>query len=171
MVEEIGGGICQLSSALYYCAMLADEEILERTNHRYYQSYLPLGVDATVSWEGPDFRFRLKGEYPIRIYACIRGDQLHVELWGTRTEEGHVEVESVVNQRFPHGTVYYEHKNVRSGSRVITDYGRDGMIVTTYRVYYDGEGNLLERVEEAVNEYSSRDEVIVVAVGERPKKG
>ena len=171
VVEEIGGGICQISSALYYCCMLADEEILERTNHRYYQSYLPLGVDATVSWGGPDFRFRLKGDYPIRMYAVIQGNQLHVELWGTKLDEGHVEVESVVNRTIPHGVVYYEHKNVRSGNQVITDYGRDGMVVTTYRVYYDGEGNLLERVTEAVNEYSARDEVIVVAVGERPKNG
>ena len=169
VVEEIGGGICQLSSAMYYCAMLADEIILERTNHRYYQSYLPLGMDATVSWGGPDFSFKLKDEYPIRMYARIENGQLKVEFWGTRLDEGHVELEYEVNAVYPHGTVYYEHKNVRSGKPVTTDYGRDGMVVTTYRVYYDGEGNLVEKVQEAVNEYSSRDAVIVVAVGERPK--
>ena len=170
LVEEIGGGICQLSSALYYCAMLADEVILERTNHRYYQTYVPYGMDATVSWGGPDFRFRLKDEYPIRILARIVGDQLRVELWGTKTDEVRVELEYTVDAVYPHGVVYYEHKRVKSGKRVITDYGRDGMQVTTYRVYYDAEGNLLEKVQEAVNVYASRDEVIVVAPGERPKQ-
>ena len=170
VVEEVGGGICQLSSALYYCALLADETILERECHRYYQSYLPLGMDATVSWGGPDFSFKLKDEFPIRMYAWIEGDQLKVEFWGTRLEEGHVELEYEVNAVYPHDTLYVENKNVRSGTSVTLDYGRDGMVVTTYRVYYDGEGNLIEKVEEAVNEYSSRDAEIVVAVGEIPKR-
>ena len=169
LVQEVGGGICQLSSALYWCVLLADEEVLERTNHAYYQTYLPYGFDATVSWGGPDFSFRLRGDYPIRIYARIEGNQLHVELWGTKLDEGHIELEYEVNEVVPHGTLYLENKNVRSGSQVILDYGRDGMTVTTYRAYYDGEGKLLERVEEAVNEYASRDAEIIVAVGELPR--
>jgi len=168
LVQEVGGGICQLSSALYWCVLLADEEVLERTNHAYYQTYLPYGFDATVSWGGPDFSFRLRGDYPIRIYARIEDQQLHVELWGTKLSEGHIELEYEVNQVVPHGTLYLENKNVRSGSQVILDYGRDGMTVTTYRAYYDGAGELLERVEEAVNEYASRDAEIIVAVGEKP---
>ena len=169
LVEEVGGGICQLSSALYYCCMLADEEILERTNHLYYQTYLPLGMDATVSWGGPDFRFRLKDEYPILMKAWIEGGRLKTEIWGTKLDDSYVELEYHVDYTIPHKTVYYEHKNVKSGKRVITDYGRDGMQVTTYRVRYQGDGTLIERVTEAVNVYSARDEVIVVAVGERPK--
>ncbi len=169
LVEEVGGGICQLSSALYYCCMLADEEILERTNHMYYQTYLPLGMDATVSWGGPDFRFKLKDEYPILMKAWIEGGQLKTEIWGTKLDDGYVELEYHVDYTVPHKTVYYEHRRVKSGSRVITDYGRDGMQVTTYRVRYSGDGTLIERVTEAVNVYSARDEVIVVAIGERPK--
>ena len=169
LVEEVGGGICQLSSALYYCCMLADEEILERTNHAYYQTYLPLGMDATVSWGGPDFRFKLKDEYPILMKAWIEGGQLKTEIWGTRLDDSYVELEYHVDYTIPHKTVYYEHKRVKSGNRVITDYGRDGMQVTTYRVRYNGDGTLIERVTEAVNVYSARDQVIVVAIGERPK--
>ena len=169
LVEEVGGGICQLSSALYYCCMLADEEILERTNHMYYQTYLPLGMDATVSWGGPDFRFRLKDEYPILMKAWIEGGQLKTEIWGTKLDDSYVELEYQVDYTVPHKTVYYEHRRVKSGSRVITDYGRDGMQVTTYRVRYAGDGTLIERVTEAVNVYSARDQVIVVAIGERPR--
>ena len=57
-VLTIGGGICQVSSSLYYCAMVADLEILMRTNHGFATSYMPLGMDATVSWGSLDFRFR-----------------------------------------------------------------------------------------------------------------
>ena len=83
--------------------------------------------------------------------------------------EGHVELEYEVNALVPHDTLYLENKNVRSGTQVILDYGRDGMTVTTYRAYYDGAGELLERVQEAVSRYEMRSAEIIVAVGEKPK--
>ena len=169
LVEEVGGGICQLSSALYWCAMKADEVILERTNHLYYQTYVPYGMDATVSWGGPDFSFRLKDEYPVRMKAWIEGGMLRVELWGTKLDDIRVELEYEVNEVYPHKVLYLENKNVKSGTQVILDYGRDGMKVTTYRLRYSGEGELLEKVQEAVSVYASREEEIIVAPGEKPK--
>jgi vancomycin resistance protein YoaR len=168
LVEEVGGGICQLSSALYWCAMKADEVILERENHRYYQTYVPYGMDATVSWGGPDFSFKLKDEYPVRMKAWIEDGQLKVELWGTRTEETRVELEYEVNEVYPVEVLYLENKNVKPGTQVILDYGREGMRVTTYRLRYDGEGNLLEKVQEAVSVYEMREKEIIIAPGEKP---
>ncbi len=169
LVEEVGGGICQLSSALYWCAMKADEVILERENHRYYQTYVPYGMDATVSWGGPDFSFKLKDEYPVRMKAWIEDGQLKVELWGTRTEETRVELEYEVNEVYPVEVLYLENKNVKPGTQVILDYGREGMKVTTYRLRYDAAGNLLEKVQEAVSVYDMREKEIIVAPGEKPR--
>ena len=53
-VNELGGGICQVSSTLYYCTLIADLEIVTRTAHSYVSSYIPYGMDATVSWGGPN---------------------------------------------------------------------------------------------------------------------
>ena len=41
-VPDIGGGICQVSSALYCCAIYNNLEIVERQNHMFLVSYLPL---------------------------------------------------------------------------------------------------------------------------------
>ena len=57
VVQEVGGGICQVSSALYYAALLANLQIDVRTCHYFPVAYLPAGLDATVSWGGPEFRF------------------------------------------------------------------------------------------------------------------
>ncbi len=54
-VQELGGGICQVSSTLYAATLYANLEIVERHNHTYASSYIDLGMDATVSWEGPDY--------------------------------------------------------------------------------------------------------------------
>ena len=53
-VNEIGGGICQVSSSLYYCTVYANLEVVTRSNHRYAVGYVPDGLDATVSWGGPE---------------------------------------------------------------------------------------------------------------------
>src|SRR5699024_6531690 len=66
-VQEVGGGICQTSSTLYNAVLLSNLEVTERTNHTYVSGYVPIGRDATVSWGGPDFKFKNDKEYPIKI--------------------------------------------------------------------------------------------------------
>lgn len=48
----IGGGICQVSSTLYYAVLLSDLDIVLRYCHMFNPGYMPIGCDATVSWGG-----------------------------------------------------------------------------------------------------------------------
>ena len=50
VVQEIGGGICQVSSTLYNAVLYANLEVVERYNHYFETSYVDPGRDATVSW-------------------------------------------------------------------------------------------------------------------------
>ena len=50
LVDSPGGGICQVSSTLYLASVYSELTIVERRNHGYPVSYIPLGMDATVSW-------------------------------------------------------------------------------------------------------------------------
>ena len=43
-VDEVGGGICQTSSTVYYATLLANLEIVDRSNHRYISSYIEKGM-------------------------------------------------------------------------------------------------------------------------------
>ena len=71
VVQEIGGGICQVSSTLYYAALLANLQIDARTCHYFPVGYLPAGLDATVSWGGPEFKFTNNRNWPIKIVASV----------------------------------------------------------------------------------------------------
>ena len=74
LVAATGGGLCQLSNALYVAALHADCEIVERHAHsrRVAGSAAALGRDATVAWNYVDLRFRprrdldFQGESPYR---------------------------------------------------------------------------------------------------------
>ena len=67
MVDDIGGGICQVSSALYVATLTADLEVIER-KPMLAVSYVPIGQDATVQWGYLDYRF-VNTLMPVRIYA------------------------------------------------------------------------------------------------------
>ncbi|KGA96546.1 hypothetical protein AJ85_01240 [Alkalihalobacillus alcalophilus ATCC 27647 = CGMCC 1.3604] len=81
--EDIGGGICQVSSTLFNAVDHANLTIVERYIHSRRVSYVPPGRDATVSWYGPDFRFQNKLNQPILIQAKVYGGQLLIKIYST----------------------------------------------------------------------------------------
>ena len=89
VVEEVGGGICQVSSTLY-SAMLYGYNLttVERYPHYFPVDYLEKGYDATVSWPKPDFKFRNDRDFPIKIVASCNNDErsLTVQILGTNLD-------------------------------------------------------------------------------------
>jgi hypothetical protein len=82
LVPATGGGLCQLSNALYEAALQAGCEIVERHAHsrRVAGSAAALGRDATVAWNYVDLRFRPRG--PLRIEAQLTRDDLVIRFRG-----------------------------------------------------------------------------------------
>ncbi|WP_226674058.1 VanW family protein [Rossellomorea aquimaris] len=78
--EDIGGGICQVSSTLYNAVDQAGVAILERYHHSKRVPYVPKGRDATVSWYGPDFTFKNAYNQPLLIRAKIIGGQVIITV-------------------------------------------------------------------------------------------
>jgi len=79
----IGGGVCQVSSTLYNAALLADLEIVERYRHSSPITYLPLGLDATVSYGYRDLKFRNTHPFPILITASLTEEMMTISVLGT----------------------------------------------------------------------------------------
>lgn len=72
--DDLGGGVCQVSSTLYNAILLAGLTPTERTRHFFPSSYVPAGQDATVADGVLDFKFR--NPYPHGVYiltSCYRG--------------------------------------------------------------------------------------------------
>lgn len=81
--EDIGGGICQVSSTLYNAVDNAGLQIVERFSHTRKVPYIPPGRDATVSWYGPDFVFKNKYNQPVLIRARTLGGLLIIRLFSS----------------------------------------------------------------------------------------
>ncbi|AYV68089.1 MULTISPECIES: VanW family protein [Niallia] len=83
--EDIGGGICQVSSTLFNAVDNAGLNIIQRYSHSRKISYVPPKRDATVSWDGPDFVFENNYEHPVLIQAKMLGHHLLIELYSAET--------------------------------------------------------------------------------------
>ena len=163
-VKTLGGGICQVSSTLYYCTLLADLEIVTRSPHSYVSSYMPLGTDATVSWGGPDFAFKNSTNYPIRIEAKVEDGFVHVQLIGTDEKDYYIEMEyEIIGSEAPE-TIYEDMEEdnpegYKDGDTIVSAY--KGYTVKTYKVKYDKEtGELIAREYDRTSRYKKRDKVV-----------
>ena len=164
-VETVGGGICQVSSTLYYACLKADLEIVERTAHGYTVSYMPYGMDATVSWGTLDYKFKNNTAYPIRIEASVSGGQVHVTLMGTDDKDYYVKMVYETVEGPVEGKVVYEEykpgnkEGYKDGDVIQTAY--TGRTVKTYRVKYDKTTDeKISSTYEATSRYKSRDKII-----------
>ena len=73
VIPAIGGGLCQLSNALYGLALQSGCEIVERHAHSVRMPGTP-AQDATVAWNYVDLRFRVR--QPTRIVAKVTDREL-----------------------------------------------------------------------------------------------
>jgi hypothetical protein len=82
MVASTGGGLCQISNALFEVALKSGCPILERHAHSRVVpgSAATLGRDATVAWNYVDLRFRAPQALQLRI--SLSATQLTVQLFG-----------------------------------------------------------------------------------------
>ncbi|WP_026583423.1 VanW family protein [Bacillus sp. J33] len=81
--EDIGGGICQVSSTLFNAVDRAGVKVLKRYSHSKRVPYVPPGRDATVSWYGPDFTFKNRYSYPLLIRAKAINGQMVIRVFSS----------------------------------------------------------------------------------------
>lgn len=162
-VDSVGGGICQVSSTLYYATLLANLQIVTRYCHQFVPGYITWGCDATVSWGFPDFAFRNNTDYPIQIVTEWEDNQLTVTILGTKVDDTYVEITNAVLSSTPWETVYEINEEMEPGSapvEVQTPY--TGYLVKTYRNVYAGDGTLISSTFEATSDYEKRDQIYEV---------
>jgi len=138
-IQAYGGGICQVSSTIYYCALYSNLNITSRLCHMFPVAYLPPGLDATVSWGGPEFKFVNDRDYPIKIRATVKDNTTcDVEIWGTDVDGSYVEM--------TYATAYVFHEkytNIAIGYKA-----------WTYRSVYDKDGKLISKKDESASYYA-----------------
>ena len=159
-----GGGVCQVSSSLYYCAVYSNLEIVRRACHAFATGYIPNGLDATIYYPSLDFKFRNNTGFPIKIVAYTEGGawgKLTVQFYGSNPDGIKVETQRYTQSSTPWTTVYEPDETIPLRTTKVKTTPYTGYVVDVYRCVYDANGNLLSRTFENHSTYAKRDKVVL----------
>ena len=158
---ELGGGVCQVASSIYYAVLQADLKTLEREPHMFVVDYVPKGMDATIYWGYLDYKFENDSPYPIKIEASVSNGKVHITLLGTEWKDYTVELSNeiletekweVIEKDVPDDGSYYK------GEVITTPY--TGYKVATYKTTKDKTTGKTETTQIAISKYKKRDKVV-----------
>ena len=106
LIDEVGGGICQVSSTLYLSALFAELKVTERKNHGFPAKYIPLGLDATVNWGTTDLKLRNDYETPVKILAEASDGFVKIKIMGVERRDYYVKMEYRVDDHPSYAAAY-----------------------------------------------------------------
>ena len=163
VVQEVGGGICQVSSTLYNAILYANLEIVERSNHGFKPSYVKPGLDATVSWGGPDLKFKNNRNYPVRIKTDTSGKVLRIYIYGLKTDNDYtVKLDAQYVSTVYYKTIYQKDSSLGSGNSKVIQNGSNGCKTATYKYLYDSNGTLVSSECISRDTYNPHNKIIAV---------
>lgn len=152
---EVGGGVCQVSSTVYNAAILSELEVVERKQHSWPSSYIPTGMDATISTGGPDLKLMNPFSMPVYIAASVNEEEksVTVDIYGPPPQ--HEYTIKFINKRV--STVkaadpiyHYNAKTdpdgnpIREGKTLVWKPHHDGQTWEVYKQYLDANGNVIK---------------------------
>jgi hypothetical protein len=162
-VTGVGGGVCQVSSTLYNCALLADLEILSVKQHSMTVGYISASFDAMVSSK-TDLVFVNSTASPIKIKATATDSTLTIGIYGdmpTRTLVRRSQTVKII----PAPIKEVEDNSLPVGTAKILSNGKTGLMSKGYLDVYEN-GKLI--VSKLIRKDSYIPQERIVAIGTKP---
>lgn len=138
--DGTGGGVCQVSTTLYNAVLRSNLEVLERHNHMFTVGYVPLGLDAAVSYGYADLVFRNNTGHPMIIKAKVSNNTLDIKIVSTNDYPGlKVKLATKTISSTPRTVQFIDDPSLPAGTAIVAESGMDGYIVDTYIKVYNGD--------------------------------
>ena len=154
LVEDYGGGICQVASTLYNALLYSELDIIARANHSLKVHYLDSGFDAAIAGDYMDLKFKNNHEYPVLIAASAQNGILEVRIYGHETRPSNrtmAFVSELIEVIPPEPERVLVDENMPSGHVLINTEPQNGYKYELFRiVFIDGEQVSRERVNVSV---------------------
>lgn len=164
----IGGGICQVSTALYNAVTRANINATERQHHSLKSSYAAPGLDATVDYGNIDYKFKNTLEYPVFIEGYLTGKSLTFNIYSDKSLANRTyDLVSEVYATLEPKVTYIDDPNMYEG---VTEYVKKpstGYKVRVYRKIYEN-GKLVDKEKLYEETYKKIDGVAKRGTKKKP---
>ena len=162
VVQEPGGGVCQVSSTMYRVAFQSGMQITYRRSHTFEPNYVTPGQDAAISWDIPDFRFINTSKAAIGIRANYSNRKMTVSFYGVPVLEKGItwSLESEKTDELPPPEpTYVEDPTLDPGTEVTQKAATNGSRWITYKIVSKN-GTVVEKTEDHAKTYKGHAAVI-----------
>ena len=163
--QGLGGGVCQVSSMIYQSVVKANLQVDERHPHQWPSSYAVAGTDAAVDWGNQDFAFTNDSGYPIALVAYWdpATSILTISVYGHLLPDGqYIDFVGETVSTSSAGTTYVANGSLPVGTRNQTRGAHNGVTANSYQIWYDAEGNEINRVELPQTRYATINAIVEV---------
>jgi vancomycin resistance protein YoaR len=126
-IEDLGGGVSIITTAMWTAAFYAGLEAIEQRAHSIWIPRYQEGIEATVMWGSLDLKFKNSLDNGILMKTKVEPDGVVITLYGKKKYD---QVVAEVSNRYgvtPYKTVYSEAKNC------LTQEGQPGFGVSVTR--------------------------------------
>lgn len=162
ITEDVGGGICQVSTTLFNAVVKADMQIDERHNHSLTVAYVDKGKDAAVNWKSQDLKFTNTSEDDVYLVCVLTDDKrVRIGVFGKLLPNGEtIEIEAQTTGTIDYDTVYQPSLSLAPGTTNVTQKGKNGYTAVAYKVRKDANGNTISRELLCKSSYKATNQLI-----------
>jgi vancomycin resistance protein YoaR len=162
VLRSKGGGVCQVTAALYNAALTAGFPVLERYSHSVYDpltAYVPPGRDCAISrTNGADFRFRNSTAAPLTLSTKAENGRVEVAFYGEQdgAKRNWIVIQEL--ERRPHKLIIRPRRDMAPGARKLLQKGFDGLRLSR-QLCGAGADGLTECASLGADEYMLMNEI------------
>lgn len=144
---NVGGGVSQFGTTFFNAIYFGCYEVVTHQPHSIYFSKYPEGREATLGYPSPDVAFTNDSDAPVIIRTSYTKRSITVTFFGD--QEGRF-CGTERSERTGGTSPVLEYQAdeegvVDPGEEVVKSKGSRGWSVVNWRIFYDAEGNELER--------------------------
>ncbi len=166
----LGGGICSTSTTLFNAALRAGFQMGERSNHFYYISRYPVGLDATVSIQGnavQNMTWVNDSPYPVLIQSFNGPASVTFSLYGVPTGRTISLSKPIISNYTIATTKVVQTSALPDGARRQVEYADNGFNSSVTRTVRDAAGKIIHQ-ETYFSHYATITGLILVGDSTAP---
>ena len=166
-VPGLGGGVCQVSTTLYNAALKAGMKITERSRHSRMIHYVPIGLDAAVSYGVIDLKFQNTSTDYIVVCGEVYYGTVNIKILSESQSSYDIKIEPIIEDTVEPKTETKNDSSIEEGQEIIEMTGAKGYVTRVERYWLD-KGKVLKREIISRDFYPAETRIIIRGTQKTP---
>ncbi len=134
--EGVGGGVCQVSTTLYNCALISGLKITEYHRHSLNVGYIEPSFDAMVNSYTSDLKFVNNTGKNVYVLSFMGENSITFSIYGEKQLESYERVSVIKEEIIPEDLEFIKDDTLLFGQTKILQEPKSGIVSEGYLIKY-----------------------------------